>query len=364
MWRWSDLLPFDGSADYPLPVGGTPLLVAARLNEWLGLKSLWLKDESRGPSGSNKDRATAITIVDARRKSMAVIACASTGNVASSLAVGAAAVGLTAVLFVSRDGVSPQKERFMRAFGATVVKVRGTYEDAYRLSEAACRTFGWYSRNTGINPLTVQGKKTVAFEIWEQLGRQVPDHVFVPVGDGVTIAALGLGFDELVRCGVADRIPRLIGVQADGAAPLAAAYRSGEQWKAGVANTYADGISVGDPQFGTEALVAVRKSRGEFVTVTDNQMRHAVALLAKCGMLFEPAGAASVAAIIRARAMLIDSGGRTVALLTGAGLKDPRWWPDERGATFEVSPDAELSALEAIGARVRQRMTTNHVVSL
>lgn len=337
MWRWRGLLPFDGSTEYPLHVGDTPLIRASVLENAVAGGELFLKDETRGPSGSNKDRATALCVVDAKRLSAPVVACASTGNVAVSLAVGAAAMSLTCVVFVSNASVAPQKERLMRAYGATVVKVQGTYEDAYRLSEAACQAHGWYSRNTAANPLALQGKKTVAFEIWEQLGRRMPDQVFVPVGDGVTLAALAVGFGELVRCGVAQPLPRLIGVQAAGAAPLADAHRSGKPWTISAANTIADGIAVSDPAFGTQALEAVRETGGTFVVVTDEEIRSAIGRLAGAGLLVEPAGAAGFAGLLRAGSAAIGDGSTTVVLATGAGVKDPRWWPDDAGETRYAS---------------------------
>src|SRR5690606_29793905 len=169
MWRWLDFLPVKPPVRYPLPVGGTPLLAPPVLREELGL-DLWLKDETRGPSASNKDRATALVIQHA--------------------------LGERAASFVPSQ-VDPHKLALMRLAGATVVKVREGYAAAFRLSRQAAEAFGWHDRNTGVNPLTVEGKKTAAFEIWEQLGGTMPDVVVAPVGDGVTLAALDRGFREL-----------------------------------------------------------------------------------------------------------------------------------------------------------------------
>src|SRR5439155_20490426 len=167
-------------------------------------------------------------------------AAASSGNVAVSLAAGAAAAGLSAYLFVSKSAVSPHKVRLMTAYGATVFLVDGSYETAYRLSEAGCQRFGWYSRNTGANPLALQAKKTVAFEVWEQLGRAMPEVAYLPVGDGVTLAAFARGCEDLVRCRVAERVARLVGVQAAGAAPLARAFTEGTyEWMPFEARTIA-----------------------------------------------------------------------------------------------------------------------------
>lgn len=355
MWRWSSYLPFDGSAEYPLEVGGTPLVTAAALAAQVGLSNLFLKDETRGPSGSNKDRATALCVVDAKRRLIPIVSAASTGNVATSLAVGAAAVGLRAVVFVSAAGVAPQKERLMRAFGATVVKVEGTYEQAYGLCEEACRRFGWYSRNTAANPLAIEGKKTVAFEIWEQLER-MPDQVFVPVGDGVTIAALERGFSELIDAGEADGMPRLVGVQAAGTAPLATAFRTGQSWKIAPAVTFADGIAVSDPFFGRQALDAVKRTGGYFVTVTDAEITGAIARLGAHGLLAEPAGAAAFAGLVQV-AESIEPGSTTVVLVTGSGLKDDRWWPASTGLSVTVPPSIDAFPLDGTVAAEAKRPT-------
>jgi threonine synthase len=346
IWRWRLLLPLDGSATYPLQVGGTPLLESSRLREATGLPTLVLKDETRTPTGSNKDRATALCAVDAARQGAQAIAAASSGNVAVSLSAGAAAMGLAAYVFVSKHSVSPQKVNLMRSFDATVFLVDGTYETAYRLSEAACARFGWYSRNTGDNPLALQGKKTVAFEVWEQLGQTMPELAYLPVGDGVTLAAFVLGCEELVRCGVADRLPRVIGVQASGAAPLAQAFAAGRaDFTPVAAETIADGIAVGDPFYGRQALEAVRRTGGEFVCVDDDQLRDAIALLARTtGLLAEPAGAASLAGALAHRATASQAQGPVLTVATGTGLKDQRWLPVTSGRAIEVAP-----SLEAIG---------------
>jgi threonine synthase len=345
MWRWRRLLPLDGSDIYPLHVGGTPLIKPKRLCAEIDLPGLVLKDETRGPTGSNKDRATAVCLTDAIRHGATGVAAASSGNVAVSLAAGAASVGIPAYLFVSKQAVSPHKVDLMRAYGATVFLVDGSYETAYRLSEAACGRFGWYSRNTGENPLVPEGKKTVAFEVWEQLGRRMPEVAYVPVGDGVTLAAFAKGCEELLRCGVADRLPRIIGVQASGASPLAKAFAERRSaWTPVEARTIADGIAVGDPFYGQPALEAVRRTGGDFVCVDDDQLREAIALLARTtGLLAEPAGAAALAGAIAHRSEQAMIEGAVLALITGTGLKDQRWLPNANGRAVEVAPN--LSAV-------------------
>ncbi len=351
MWRWASMLPVDGSATYPLRVGGTPLVAPSRLSKDLGLPLLFLKDETRGPSGSNKDRGTALCLTEAMSQGAAAAACASSGNVAASLATGAAAVGMSAYVFVPSGTVSPQKVEYMRSFGAQVFLVDGPYEAAYGLSEQACRRFGWYSRNTAANPLALQGKKTVAFEVWEQLGRRLPDVAFIPVGDGVTLVGFVLGCRELLRCGVAGRLPRVIGVQARGAAPLAEAFAAGVEWKPTRAETVADGIGIGSPFYGDEALEAVRSTGGDFDIVSDSQILDAVRQLATgAGILVEPAGAAAFAGLAQRSKQKSLADLTIVTLLTGTGLKDHRWFPAQAGNVRRIAPSIEAVAA-AIGVR-------------
>lgn len=346
MWRWRRLLPLDGTGVYPLQIGGTPLVTSARLQTELGLPGLLLKDETRTPTGSNKDRATALCLVDAARKGATAIACASSGNVACSLAAGAAAMGLRAYIFVSARTVSPAKVAYMRAFGATVFLVDGPYEQAYRLCDDACARLGWYNRNTASNPLAMQAKKTVAFEVWESLGRRMPDVVYLPVGDGVTLAAFVHGCEELIRCGVEGRLPRIVGVQTAGAAPLVRAFEAGtDTWETVATSTIADGIDVGDPYFGRQALAAVAKTGGSWRAVSDDDLRAAMALMARTsGILAEPAGAAALAGVMADRDTLGETDQRIVALVSGTGLKDQRWLPSAGGKAFEIPPT--LDALE------------------
>jgi threonine synthase len=344
MWRWRRLLPLDGSATYPLQIGNTPLVRPVGLRRAVGIPGLVLKDETRTPTGSNKDRATALCLTDAVQRGASVVACASSGNVACSLAVGAAATGLSAAIFVSAPSVSPAKVTYMRSFGATVFLVDGPYEQAYRLCDEACARFGWYNRNTATNPLAMQAKKTVAFEVWEQLGRRMPDVIYLPVGDGVTLAAFVHGCEELVHCGVATAVPRVVGVQAAGAAPLVQAFNaSSSTWRAVKTETIADGIDVGDPYFGRQALDAVARTGGHWLSVTDHDLRAAIATLARsAGVLAEPAGAAALAGAIADRATLGNPSLTVVALVSGTGLKDQRWLPSEGGRSIQVEPSLEV----------------------
>jgi threonine synthase len=252
-------------------------------------------------------------------------------------------MGLQAFIFVSAHSVSPAKVAYMRSFGATVFLVDGPYERAYRLCDAACERFGWYNRNTASNPLAMEAKKTVAFEVWEQLGRRMPDVVYLPVGDGVTLAAFVHGCEELVRCGVAEGIPRVVGVQASGAAPLVQAFADGAAaWTAVETRTIADGIDVGDPYFGWQALDAVARTGGSWLSVSDDDLRAAIELLSHTsGVLAEPAGAAALAGVIADREKLGRGDQTVVALVSGTGLKDQRWLPSDGGRAVQIAPSLE-----------------------
>jgi threonine synthase len=342
MWRYARLLPIERGA-YPLSVGGTPLVAAPAFRTAAAMPRLWLKDETRGPSGSNKDRATALVLQHAMDRGIDTVSCASTGNVAVSLAVGAAAAGKRAIVFVPA-AVDRGKLSFMLAAGATVIMVREGYDAAFRLSRDAADVFGWYDRNTGVNPLTLEGKKTVAFEIWEQLGRDIPNVVVSPVGDGVTLSALAKGFRELAACGAAARVPRLVGVQAEGAQPLVRAWETGGPVRPSEAATLADGIAVGAPVNAAMALRDVGESGGGFVAVPDGAILAAVGTLAtKAGLLAEPAGAAATAGLLRAiERGMIRREESVVVLVTGSAFKTPRF---VRPAASPVEIRADIGEL-------------------
>ncbi len=325
MWRYRELLPVpDGPVQYPVPIGGTPLLPAPALRQTLGTPQLWIKDETRNPSASNKDRATALVIEDGLRRGVGTITTASTGNAAVATAFGAAAAGMRAVIFVSTD-CQPEKLALMTQAGARVFQVREGYAAAVDLSRAAARTFGWLDRNTGANPFTIEAKKTVAFEVWEQLGRRLPDVMIVPVGDGPTLVALDKGFAELVSCGLAARQPRLIGVQAERCQPLVRAWLGAPAGPAELdpAATVADGIAVVRPAIGDAVLDAVRRGGGGMVAVTDGALLSAVSTLAsRAGVGAEPAGAAALAGLESAvERGLVDRLETVVLLVTGREVK-------------------------------------------
>jgi threonine synthase len=358
-WSWLPFLPLDPKLPRPaLRVGGTPLYRAERLGRDLGLGALWIKEEGLNPTGSSKDRASAVGVVKALEAGAATISCASTGNAASSVAGCAASAGLKSVIFVPER--APQaKVTQLLIYGATVVRVRGTYHDAYRLSRAAIERWGWYSRNAAVNPYLVEGKKTVGLELPAQLDWQVPDWAVMAVGDGCSLAGMWKGFRSLFRVGWTGALPRLLGVQAEGAAPLWQAWRAGARdepaaagghyrWrvKATGEETLADSIAVGVPRNPDKALNAITESAGSMVTVSDEQILQAMRRLgAATGIWTEPAGAAAFAGLLKAIAEGIIGPGESVALVvTGSGLKDLASGLKAVGEPLTVVPD--LAALE------------------
>ena len=315
------ILPIANTANLPpLPVGDTPMFQSPGLS---GLADLWIKDDSRNPSASFKDRASAIAIAMAKEAGVSIIAAASTGNAASSLAALAASVSLKAVLFVPKSIPKPKLVQLL-IHGAKVLKLDCDYDHAFDLCQAACEKFGWYNRNTAVNPFTGEGKKTAALEIARDLGH-APDTVICPVGDGCIISGLYKGFSDLKELGFIDRIPKLFGIQAEGANPLVKAFDNNDEIKPlEKIKTIADSISVGYPRDGIKALRAVRNTNGAMISVGDGEILEAQKLLASKGGIFaEPAASASMAGLVK----LIDQKRvspkeKVVLLITGHGLKD------------------------------------------
>src|SRR5579863_667938 len=321
IWRYRALLPISYSHKDipPLAVGGTPLYAVERLRKHLGMSNLWLKDDTRNPSASLKDRASIIAVVLAQGKT---VACASTGNAASSLAVQAASVGLPCYIFVPHNAPRAKIVQLLMC-GATVFAVQGSYDDAFDMCIEACNIFGWYNRNTGYNPYLVEGKKTVALEIAEQLNWHVPDIILVPTGDGCIISGVYRGFEDFYNLGMIDRMPRLIAVQAEGSPAIVKALEGDGIVRPHAARTIADGISVGLPRNGAMAVKYIRASGGFGVTVSDEEILAAEKELARLtGVFAEPSGAASYAGLLRLLAEgKIAHNERVVLLVTGSGLK-------------------------------------------
>ena len=291
MWRYAAVLPATRATAPPLHTGGSPLyrLEHARRGR------LYLKDDSRNPSGSLKDRASALAVALAAQTGATTIAAASTGNAAAALACMSAGSGIACKIFAPTTATR-EKLAQIRAYGAQVIEVEGGYDEAFAACHEACLAHGWYNRSTGINSYMSEGKKTVAFEIWEQLHGRVPDRVFVPVGNGCIVGAVFKGFDELVRMGCTDRMPRVMGVQAAGSNFMARAWQTGTGPHGAQAlppRTSASSISVALPRDRIKALRAIEASGGEFITVSDAQIFDAVVALARSGGVFAEPGAAA-----------------------------------------------------------------------
>ncbi len=347
-WRYRELLPIPERASLPsLQIGWTPLCESASLARHLGIRSLWLKDDGRNPSGSLKDRASSVAVVLARHKRSPVLACASTGNAASSLAGMAASMGLRSVIFVPERAPEPKVTQLL-IFGATVFRVLGGYDDAFRISQEACERWGWYNRNSGINPYLVEGKKTVGLEIAEQLGWRVPDWISMSVGDGCSIAGLWKAFRELKLLGLIEHTPRILGVQAEGAAPISLAFHSEEVVRPMTPQTIADSIAVGVPRNWRKAITAVRESRGTMVNVSDGEILEAMKYCGRLtGIFAEPAAATAVAGLKRAiEDGVVPKRAKAVAVISGNGLKDIRSAQSAVGRPFELPADG--SGLEAM----------------
>jgi len=322
-------------APFPLRVGRTPLIAAARLGETLGLGDLYLKDETRNPSASTKDRATAVALRRARDVGANTVAVASTGNAGSSLACLAAALDMRAIVFVPENAPIAKLTQAL-SFGATVLAVRGNYDDAFDLCLKASSEFGWFNRSTGYNPFTREGKKTCAYEIWEDLGRRVPDRVLVPTGDGNLLSGMWKGWCDLHAVGLIDKLPRVDCVQSQSSAAICHTVQrirkqgdSIPDWSALVidevkATTVADSISVDRPRDGLAAVKAVIQSGGETVTIPDKEILAAIPEIARAtGVFAEPAAAAPWAAVkqlVRDQKVAPDE--LLVCVVSGSGLKD------------------------------------------
>jgi threonine synthase len=357
LWRYLPLLPISQLIGIETPLGaagGTPTFAPPVLRAGTGLPRLWVKDESRNPTGSFKDRASAVVVARAQEIGAEIVVTASTGNAGAALAGMSAAVGQRSVIFAPKTA-PPAKIAQLLVFGARVLLVDGSYDDAFDLTIQAAGEFGWYCRNTGYNPFTLEGKKTAAFEIWEwweHLVRQrvATSHerlcIFVSVGDGNIISGLHKGLRDLHALGWLDVMPRIFGVQAVGSAAIANAFRSGNETIIPVqAKTLADSISVDLPRDGVRAVRAARQTGGSYLLVTDEQILRAISELGKVGIFAEPAGSTAYAGLTQALAEGVISPDDPVLVLnTGNGLKDIQSAMRAVSAAPVIAP--ELSAVK------------------
>ena len=343
MWRYLPLLPVENRQFVqPLRVGYTPLYAFPQVAADLGLSAVYVKDDGQNPTASYKDRASAVAVIKAQEKKRSVVTCASTGNAASSLAGFAAATPLETVIFVPETAPEAKVAQLL-IYGAKVFLVRGSYDTAYDLCCQAADAFGWYNRSAALNPYLVEGKKTGALELAEQLAWRVPDLAFVGVGDGSVVSAICKGFDELKRLGLIDRAPQVIGVQAEGAAAIARAFDRFDGRTVEIedleAHTVADSICVGKPRDVVKAVTYVARNGGRFITVSDEEILGAISTLARrTGVFAEPAGAAAFAGLTRLAAGRALAGKSAAVFVTGSGLKDVAAARRVAGAPIEIDP--------------------------
>jgi threonine synthase len=354
IFRYAPLLPVKTpGSPFPLRIGATPLYRSYRLGQAIGLSNLWLKDETGHPSASIKDRASAIALQRAVDVGAKTVAVASTGNAGSSTACVAAALGLRAMVLVPASAPTAKLTQSL-AYGATLLAVRGSYDDAFDLCLEAAREFGWFNRSTGVNPFTREGKKTCAYEIWEGLGR-VPDRVIVPTGDGNIISGMWKGWRDLQAVGLIDRLPKIDCAQAHASAAISDSIRrvrqantSEPEWTSiqldqVSATTIADSISVDRPRDGLAAVKAVIQSGGEAVTLTDDEILAAIPEMAQAtGIFAEPAAAASWAAVKQLlREDKIGKDEHIVCVVSGSGLKDIPAAQQSAGELLMIDPSID-----------------------
>jgi threonine synthase len=316
--------PVEAEFHPPFPVGNTPLVRAAGLGAQLGLDSLWVKNDGLNPSGSLKDRASFLVVAEALRLGEKRIVAASTGNAASALAAVCASTDREALIFV--PAAAPRAKLVqMILHGARVVPVRGTYDDAFRLSLEYTERRGGLNRNTAYHPLTIEGKKTAGLEIWQQLGFRVPDAIVVSAGDGVILAGVHKAFVDLQRAGLAERLPRLVCVQAETSDAIHRFVQTGAYADAARPVTRADSISVSCPSNARWARRAVLETGGVSLLVSDDEILEAQRRLARTtGIFAEPAAAAAAAGLVKLQASegRLKRDQQVVVLVTGHGLKD------------------------------------------
>ncbi|MGA2664023.1 MAG: threonine synthase [Nitrososphaerales archaeon] len=359
VWRFRALLPFEADVrPVSLREGGTPLVRTVNLPRELGLRNVHVKNEGQNPTGSFKDRGMTVSVTRAVQSGVRVLICASTGNTSASMSAYAARAGVTAAIIVPAGKVASGKMVQATVYGATIIRVDGTFDDALSMLLQTISSLPGFSGMNSVNPYRLEGQKTAAFEIYEQLGFSVPDYVVLPVGNAGNISAIWKGFKELRACGLTEDLPRMVGVQAEGASPIARAFWKGSDSIVPVQSpsTVASAIRIGNPASGKKALAALKESDGMVLTVSDDEIIAARGLLAsREGIFVEPASAAPIAALREIGARL-EKDATVVCVATGNGLKDPE--------TIKVEIDgsplvADRSGLMALLERVAsQKLVT------
>jgi threonine synthase len=324
LWRYADFLPFLGQPRAGLPVGLTPLQKAPRLAERLGVREVWVKNDTANPTHSFKDRVVAVALAKARELGYEVVACASTGNLANAVAAHAAAAGLESYVFIPAD-LEEQKVLATGVYGTHVVAVRGTYDDVNRLCTELSGEREWAFVNVNVRPYYAEGSKTIAYEIAEQLGFELPDRVVAPIASGSLFTKIARGFEEWVEVGLIEgELPVFSGAQAAGCSPVAQAFEAGHDVCRPVRpDTIAKSLAIGNPADGPYALDLARRSGGAIDSVTDDEIRAGIRLLAETtGIFTETAGGVTTAVLGKlAERGDLDADERVVLAITGDGLK-------------------------------------------
>ena len=324
IWRYADFLPLASPPRGTLPAGWTPLLRADRLAERLGLRDVWIKNDAANPTHSFKDRVVAVALARARELGFETLACASTGNLANAVAAHAAAAGLESYVFIPSD-LEEQKVLATGVYGTHLVSVRGNYDDVNRLCTELSGEHEWAFVNINMRPYYAEGSKTLAFETIEQLGWQIPDRVICPIASGSLFTKLARGFEEWLEAGlVTGEVPTMNGAQAAGCSPVATAFEAGHDVCRPVKpDTIAKSLAIGNPADGPYALDLARRTGGSIDSVTDDEIRFGIKLLAETtGIFTETAGGVTVAVLAKlAERGDIDPDESVVAYITGEGLK-------------------------------------------
>jgi threonine synthase len=349
IWRYAPLLPVEAPAEPRLAPGFTPLVRAPRLADEIGVGELWLKLDTANPTHSFKDRVVAVAAAKARELGLETIACSSTGNLANAVAARAAAEGIEAAVFCPAD-LEPEKLVATAVYGATIYAVRGTYDDCSRLTVELSFELPWGFVNVSLRSYYAEGSKTVAFEIAEQLGWAAPDAVVAPIASGSLYSKIAEGFDQLRLVGLVEaETPRLLGGQAEGCSPVAAAFASQTPVAPVRPATVARSLAIGNPADGDKAVATARRTGGAVYAVAEEEVGANMSLLAEhAGVFGETAAGVSVGALRRA----VDEGrvgpdDRVVLVVTGDGLKTPG--PvEQRLDPIEIDADAD-AVLERLG---------------
>jgi threonine synthase len=352
LWRYVDFLPVPVPPAGTLPAGWTPLLRADRLASALGLEELWVKNDAANPTHSFKDRVVSIALARARELGFETIACASTGNLANAVAAHAAAAGLESYVFIPSD-LEEEKVLATGIYGTHLVAVRGNYDDVNRLCTELSGEHEWAFVNINMRPYYAEGSKTLAYETAEQLGFELPDRVVAPIASGSLFTKIALGFQEWIDVGLLEgQLPVFHGAQATGCSPVATAFAEGQDFCRPVKpDTIAKSLAIGNPADGPYALDLARRTQGTIESVTDDEIRTGIKLLAQTtGIFTETAGGVTTAVLAKlAQRGIIDPSERVVLYITGEGLKTL----DVARGTFETwEIDANVESFERANANV------------